>query len=221
MIEDNLEKIKSEYQKIVTPDYLISNGWLDLSLKLPEKGVNPLRLIFARGLVFALVILVLSIGVVGVAQASKPGDLLFGVKVFSEKVAVKAGVNPEISVVRRADDLIDQTKKSSEAAERASEEYTRTLEQGKQDAEERGSTQNFKQTLEKQEQKFTEAQGKDNNSSELKRAAEETARVQGEVKGDKDTNGHDSEENKNESGRSDNGENRSSGNSQDDDREGD
>lgn len=219
--EDKIEELKNEYQQIVTPDYLISNGWLDLSLKLPEKGMNPLRLIFARGLVFALVILVLSIGVVGVAQASKPGDLLFGVKVFSEKVAVKAGVNPEISVVRRADDLIDQTKKSSEAAEKASEEYKKTLEQSRWDAEERGDTQNFKQTLAKQEQKFTEAQGEDHDSSELKKAVEETARVQGEVKGDKGTNGRSDEDNNSGSGRDNNGEDRSSGNSQDDDREGD
>src|SRR3989344_5556202 len=106
MIENNLEKLKDEYQHAKTPDYLISNGWLDLSLKLSYQRRFSWRMIFGRSLIFASIILVLSGTGIGVSQAAKPGDLLFPVKVMSEKVAAKVVDNPDISVVRRADDLI-------------------------------------------------------------------------------------------------------------------
>ena len=142
----------------------------------------------------------------------KPGDLLFPLKVISEKVAVRAGVNPEISVVRRADDLIDQSKKDPTAAEKAAEEYKKTLEQTKQDAQKSGNTKEFKQTLKAQELKFTEAQKEDHGSTELKKAIEETQKVNGEVKGEKDTKNHNSQDHGNSYDHGKNGGGHSSGN---------
>lgn len=218
MVEDKIQELKKEYEKIVIPDYLISNGWLDLSLKLPEKGKFSWHLIFARGLVFASIVLFFSGAVVGVSQASKPGDILFPVKVLSEKVAVKAGFNPEISLVRRTNDLIDQSKKDSGATEKASEEYKKTLEQGSQDAQKSGKTKEFKQTLNAQEKKLREAQNEDNDSEELKEAVEETVKVQGEVKGERDSGEQNSNEHKSNSGHSNENEHRGSENSHSGDR---
>ncbi len=213
MIEDKIKLLKDEYQSIEAPGYLVSHGWLDLSLKLGDHHGFSWRLIFVRGLMFASVVLVLSGAVVGVSQAAKPGDLLFSVRAMSEKVAAKVVGNPDIIVVRRADDLIDQSKKDPQALDRASEEYTKALEQSKQDAQKSGNTQNFKQTLDKQEQKFTEAQKGDHSSSGLKKAVEETQKVNGEVKGEKDSGGRSSEEHNNGSGHSNDSENHGSGNS--------
>ncbi len=190
MIEDKLKQLKEEYQKIEIPGYLTSNGWLDLSLRLPGKGEFSWRLIFGRGLIFASIFLVLSGSVVGVSQAARPGELLFPVKVLSEKVAAKVVGDPDISVVRRADDLIDQSKKDSEAADTASEEYKKTLEQGRQDAQESGRTQEFKKTLEEQEEKLNEEQDNEHERPEIQKAIEETERVRGEVKGEKDSDSH-------------------------------
>lgn len=222
MIENKLEELKKEYKSIAIPDYLISNGWLDLSLKLPEKNKSLWHMFLVRGLVFASLVLFLGVGLVGVSQASKPGDLLFPVKEFSEKVAIKAGVaNPEISVIRRANDLIDQSQKNQDAAQKASQEYQKTLEQSKQDAEKSGDTKQFKQTLEKQEQKFTDAQKNNHGSTELNRAVEETQRVNGEVKGEKDSNRNINQDRNSNSEHSNGGQERNSGSSRTQDRSGD
>lgn len=222
MIETNFEELKKEYKSIPIPGYLISNGWLDLSLKLPDKHKSIWHMFLVRGLIFASLFLFLSVGLVGVSQASKPGDLLFPVKEFSEKVAIQTGVvNPEISVVRRANDLIDQSQKDSKDTEKATVEYQRTLEQGKQDAQKSGNTQQFKQTLENQEQKFTDAQKSDHDSAELKKAIEETQKVNGEVKGEKDTNRNINQDRNSNSERSDGDQDHNSGSSRNQDRSGD
>lgn len=200
MMEDKLRELKAEYQKIGTPGYLISNGWLDLSLKLPEKGKLSWRLFFGRGLVFASIVLVFGGSVVGISQAAKPGDLLFPVKVLSEKVAEKVVDNPDISVVRRADDLIDQSKKDPEGLDKASEEYNKTLEESRQDAQKSGRTQEFKNTLDEQEKKLNEAQNNEHQSEEIQKAIDETERVRGEVKGEKDSDNSEDRDSNDDSG---------------------
>lgn len=210
MIEDSLEKLKSEYHSIVVPDYMISHGWMDLSLKLQAKSGFTWRIFFVRGLIFASFVFFVGTGIIGVSQAAKPGDVLFPVKVLSEKAAIAVGVDPQISVVRRADDLIDLSKNNASGLQKASDAYQKTLDESKQDAVKSGNTKEFKQTLEKQEQKFTEAQKESEDSKELKRAIEETAKVQGEVKGSKDSNRQNTESHENNSDRSEDS-NRDSG----------
>ena len=200
MIEDKLKEFRSEYHSIETPSYLVSNGWLDLSLKLENQRRFSWKLLLGRGLVFATVVLVLSGMVVGVSQAAKPGDFLFPVKVLSEKVVAKVTNDPTIVVEHRANDLINDSSSGSNDSDKAAEEYQKSLLESKQDAQDSGKTQEFKKALEEQEQKLKDAAERDSNREDLQRAIDETQKVSGEVQGTRDSNrsseGNHSKENK-------------------------
>lgn len=85
-IEEKLEKMKKIYLSTPVPDYEVIKEWQVLENVLGEQQKSyPSPFLFRTG-AFLAVILILSGGVVTIAQASKPGEFLYPVKEISQKV---------------------------------------------------------------------------------------------------------------------------------------
>lgn len=186
MIEEKLENFRKEYLKIGPSVYLEHHGWQDLSVKLESRKAANLNMFFGRGLAFTSLILLLLGGVVGVAQASKPGDKLYPVKLAADEVAAKVTGNVEIKIERRAQDVIDVSKDSKGQLDEATKEYQKSLENSKEEAQRSGRQKDFADALDEQEKRLRKAK-EDNPESadELQEAIMQTQRVRGEVKGEK------------------------------------
>ena len=187
MIEDQLEKLRKEYLKTGPPIYLEHHGWQDLSAKLENRKTVDLRLLFGRGLAFTSIVILLFASIVGTAQAAKPGDFLYPIKLLLDEVVAKVVGKQEIKIERRGQEIIDLSSSSSKHLEEAAREYQKALDATKQESEKSGRQQEFKNTLEEQEEKFREAQEKNPTSQDnLEEVIRQTQRAKGEVQGEKD-----------------------------------
>ena len=207
MIEDQLEKLRKEYLKIKAPDYLVQNGWVDLQTRLSAQE-SPNRRFFPKpALIFASVILLFFAGSLTAAQAAKPGDVLYPVKLLSDDLQAKITGKEEIKLEKRAQEFIDLSNSSSEHLEEAARQYQKTLDESKNQAEKSGRQQEFRQSLEEQEEKLRQAQDNNPSSQDLDEAIKETQRVRGEVQGTKDEHSN-GEDNNSHEGNQSNQENR-------------
>ena len=187
MIEDHLEKFRKEYLKIGPSVHLEHHGWQDLYAKLERRQDLGLNLLFGRGLAFASITLLLFASVVGVAQAAKPGDVLYPVKLFSDQIVAQVSGKPEIKVERRGQEVIDLSNHSQEQLDEAAHQYQKSLNEAKNEAEKSGKKEEFNKALETQEQKFKNAlENNPRSANGLQRAIEETQKVKGQVQGQKD-----------------------------------
>ncbi len=184
MRENLLKKAKKEYQDTPLPEYLKYDGWKDVRVKLESRGWILWGLVFKRGLVFVVVALLFLGSVVGAAQAAKPGDKLYSIKVFADKVFAQVTGNYEVKVQRRAAEVIETSKsnESTPAAERADHEYQKALDEAKVKAvgsEKRG---NLTKTLERQEDRFKkESEGNSQTKEKLDDVIKQTERVKDEI----------------------------------------
>lgn len=85
-IEERLEKMKKVYQETSVSDEQMIQEWQLLEGMLGEQQHSSFSPLLFRAFAFATVILLLSGGVVTIAQASKPGEFLYPVKEFSQKI---------------------------------------------------------------------------------------------------------------------------------------
>ena len=187
MIEEKLESLRKEYLKIGPPIYLEHHGWQDLYTKLESRQDLGLNLLFGKGLAFGSLLLLLFGGVVGVAQAAKPGNALYQVKLAADEVAATVLQKPEIKVKRRAQEVINVSSDSKEQLDEATREYQKSLEDSRQDAQRSGRGQDFANTLDEQEKKFRKAQEDNPESADkLEEAIKQTEQARGEVQGESD-----------------------------------
>lgn len=185
MIEDQIDKLRKEYIK-ASPDSLDAL-WQDLSGRLPIQN-RARSLSVTRALIFALTILLATGGLLGAAQAGKPGDLLYPVKLLADEIVANITGKLELKIEKRAEEVIESVKGSPKQQEEALREYQKTLEEIKEQAQKRGKKDQLKEALEKQEEKLKNAQ-QQNPSQNLQEAIEHTQTVKGEVQGQKDEKG--------------------------------
>lgn len=184
MKQDLLVKAKKEYLETPLPEYLMYDGWRDVRIKLEPSGWSLWGLIFKRGFVFAAVTLLFLGSVVGAAQAAKPGDKLYSVKVLADRVLAQVTGNYEVKVQRRAAEVIETSKsiESTPAGDQASREYQKALDEAKMKAVRSGTQEDLLETLEKQEEKFKkESDGNGLNKGKLDEAIEQTEKVKDEI----------------------------------------
>ncbi len=190
MIEDQLENLRKEYRNLTPPVYLVHQGWSDLANQLDERQTTDLRLLFGKGLVFASVILLLFGGLVTAAQAAKPGETLYPVKLLSDSVAARVSGKPEITVEKRGQEIIDLSQKPSEQLNEATKQYQKALDDSARQAKDSGKQQDFEKALDNQKQKFEREIEKNPQSKGLEDAIKKTEQTQGQVQGQK-TESHD------------------------------
>lgn len=84
-MENEINKLKKLYLSKDVPDSLEKDGLVDLWTRV-EKIHTPHRFYFSRMVITAVVIIVALTGFVGFAQAAKPGNVLYPVKIATQKV---------------------------------------------------------------------------------------------------------------------------------------
>ncbi len=182
---ENIENLKKIYLKTPIPKDL--SDWEQVKTRLEEKPRLSLSTYFQKG-AFAFAVVLISLTTVAVgAQAAKPGDTLFPVRVMSDQIKAKITNTPSVPVEKRAQDIIDVSKSPSPRLDQAVTAYQKALDKSTQEVNKNNvitQEENLKDTLSKQEQKLEEVKKKNPDSSKkLDEAINQTKKAQGEVKG--------------------------------------
>ncbi len=184
MIELNLEKIKDEYQNTKLPQYLIYNGWADLKFKLPEKQNHFWKINIGRGIIFASTCILITTFLLAGAQASKPGDALFPVKIFSEDIRATITGNYQQKIENRAQDILDLSTKSQDKLDQAIEKYQQTVKESLEKTKDDQKYNDLNKSIERHNQEIKKIEEKGSNYSNN----EENNRSNTEIKGQKSSN---------------------------------
>lgn len=191
MIEEHLEKLKKEYIKTETTSYLENYGWTNLRSRLDESPApTPVfKPTLAKGIAFAVLLIIAGFGFLGFTQKSKPGQALYPVKILSDKVYSQVTGDYEASINKRAQEVIEQSAKPNGGFEEATKQYQKAIEDArdKREKSDEQKKEEFRRTLEEQEKKFRETLKQNpSHQSQLEEVEEYTKRTRGEVKGKRD-----------------------------------
>jgi hypothetical protein len=104
-VEQQLKTLKGSYARLKPSSLMAQSGWDVLRQRIEREDMNSVfvRRVVRYAALTAVLVLVLSAASAGVVVASfrtSPGDFLYPVKVFSEKVSSRIAIQPqELNVV--------------------------------------------------------------------------------------------------------------------------
>ena len=110
-----LKLLKHEYEAIEPSQLLIEHGWEALRGRIAEEEASWKKPLFLVTTIILLLVLTTG-GTVYAAQSAKPGDPLYGVKVASERVALRLAPSPwkddvvEVILNRRVAEVEEASK---------------------------------------------------------------------------------------------------------------
>lgn len=188
MNEQILAKIKKEYLSITLAESQALRSWDELQPRLLQERPEPVSHFPQRpAIAFAsLMILTIAFILLG-SRFSKPGDVLYPVKIAADKIVAGVTGNYEANIQKRAQDVIESATDPEDGIEEATRQYQEALDEAKQKAENEGKGQEFKTTLDQQEERFRQVQSENPASQRgLQEAIEHTQKVKGEVQSQKD-----------------------------------
>lgn len=138
MTETELRHYKEIYKHISVSDLVIEQNWESLRGILPARQSSVHRHIYQAAFLLAVVSLFFIAGTVKVAQASRPGDLLYSVKIVSDEVIAKVTGKQSTIIEKRAEELIkesehNESNDSTRRVEKAAEAYENALQESKKD----------------------------------------------------------------------------------------
>lgn len=178
-----LEDLKKEYIKTQPSG---NNGWYELESKLGVKMEHKYNFLHTRGLALAAFVILLSATVLATAQAAKPGNPLYPVKILSDNTQAKISGNYEMTIEKRAQDVID-SQESQKNLDKATQEYLNTLEEIQQKPKDEEAQKELENTLKEQEQKFQNAQSQYHwDEDRFGEIIRRIRRARGEVEGARD-----------------------------------
>lgn len=184
-----LEQLKKIYLNIRPSEQETEKSWAEFKGKINSHSRFSFPY-FRYGVITLSLLVVFSAGLAGLTEAANPGSTLYPVKVLSDKVIAKVTGKPEIKIERRADDLIEVTKKSPEPApkkvEEASKQYQKALDETEKEVKkDEKKEERINNSLNKQEEKLKEAI-KENPKSEgkLEKALEKTQEAKEKLQND-------------------------------------
>lgn len=171
-IEERIEKMKKVYRETPVSDEHIAKEWQLLEGMLGEQHQSRVSPHFFRTFAFLAVVLLLSGGVVTVAQASKPGELLYPVKEFSQKVVeeVKQSVPVFNSVIPTPTPLSQEVNDEDQLKQNGQADTVKGAKDEKEgnDYEEKNENSSWNnaggRSEEKEEQKSENGNNRDNHS---------------------------------------------------------
>jgi hypothetical protein len=207
-IEEQLKNLKNEYQSTKAPSYLVYDSWPKLRLQLANKKGNLFSGFFKKALIFAALLLVILVTTAKASQAAKPGDKLYAVKLATENIASIVTGNQNNKIENRVEEIINLTKNNDGKLNDTVKRYEDTLDASKNNTSDK-QKQELKNTLIDQEQKLRGAQTSNSQDQKLiEKALEKTHEVQGEIKGEKDNNSNLEEQQKRDTDKNSNENNR-------------
>jgi hypothetical protein len=185
--QEYLESLKKEYEKTDATLHLKLSGWEQLSRQIdPVAGkkhfwLRNLSIVFA---VFAVFL----IGTYKIALAALPGDILYPVKLLSEKIIEKTSGSNQIVIDHRAAEIIglsNKTEVDNKSLEQVVTEYSQSVNQAEETIKTSGKPSiNFQNRLDEQHTEFD-------------RVGSEHPDIQNEIKGAQnasDTKSHNTED---------------------------
>lgn len=184
MKSNELKNYKRIYLEEKISKQAIEKSWDTVRRRLPQQD-EPKKYYYPAAFMFASMLLFFFLGTIGVSQASRPGDVLYPVKVLSDKVAAKVTGNYHTKVEKRATEVIREADRSPERLEEATKAYKDSLEQAKREAQRDSKDKpEIRKTLEKQEERLKNIHASSSASQKLIReTVSQTQRVREEVKG--------------------------------------
>ncbi|MCL5784603.1 MAG: hypothetical protein M1142_04615 [Patescibacteria group bacterium] len=189
---NEIDKFREIYISCPQPDNL--ERWDQIETKLGKQDSS--RPYIPSSLITAVVgIFLFSATLVGVAQAAKPGDHLYPLKILTDNTIAAVARNPELKVQKRAEDII-KVSSDSGRLEDAIKHYQQTVNDAKKEVQEKSQDQQkLKQTLKDQDKKFTEEAKKEPAfSSKLPEIINEDKKIEGEIKKDQQKKGQSKKE---------------------------
>lgn len=159
--EQYINSLKAKYQKLEAPMHLRESGWEELSKRLEPAPFVTRRFWLMRFAFVTGILLLVSGGFFGfykIASASLPGDFLYPVKRFSERVSEKATGNNQTAIDNRAQEIVtlaQQKEVRSEELKQTVQEYTQNVTQRRTEIHQSGQTSSeFQQKLDEQHKEF-------------------------------------------------------------------
>ncbi len=154
-IEERIEKLKKVYLATEISEQEINKRWQDLEMLLGEQNRRDYAPIFMRSFAILSLVLLCMGGLVAFAQAAKPGEILYPVKVLSEntvkKVKQVAPIFIESKKIEKKIEEQQENKISSSSAKK--EEDKKELEQKKHEDEVKGIEVERKESQSESEKK--------------------------------------------------------------------
>ncbi|MBI2268356.1 MAG: hypothetical protein HYU80_02795 [Candidatus Blackburnbacteria bacterium] len=172
-----IEKLKKEYLKLSPPKTLVEQGWTELEKSLAPQEKFLSLFVFRRGVLFAVIVLFLSFGIlfgslVQAAQGAFPGEPLYPIKRLSEEVIFLTPDKEKVE--RRADEIIELTKKggNKDILGKSIRGYKKTILETKKEILNSGKgKKELDESLNLQEKRFREVI-KQQSSEEVREAIE-------------------------------------------------
>lgn len=180
MIEEKLDKIKSQYQNTELPQYLIYNGWADLKFTLPIQQNHFWNINLKRGLIFASTCLFVTTTVAGIAQASKPGNTLYPIKTLTQDIKANITGNYQEKVEKRAQDVLDLSTKSQDKLDKAIEKYQKTAKESLEKTKDDQKYNDLNKSIEQHNQEIKKIEERDSNYSNSREDDKSNTEVKGQ-----------------------------------------
>lgn len=160
-IKNYLDDLKNEYEKTDATWHLKMSGWSDLEKRIGL--IEPkYKTFWRKSYAFSFAIIVIfAIGLFAsykTVLASVPGDILYPVKILSEKITQKITGNNQVAIDHRAQEIIDLSKKqsiNSNELEKVVSEYKSNVEEAQKKFQDSGRQDiNLQNDLQKQHLEF-------------------------------------------------------------------
>lgn len=160
-LEEHLNILRKEYEKVDATWHLKMSGWEELEKRIDILTPVPKRsrwLSFAVS--FALILLFIGslFGAYKVSLAAMPGDVLYPVKILSEKLVKNATGSNQVVIDNRANEIIGLSKKEGvdkTELQKVVLEYKKNVEATKKMIPESGKqSEEFQKKLEGQHSEF-------------------------------------------------------------------
>lgn len=115
-LEEYLNVLKKEYERVDVTWHLKMSGWEELGKRIDILSPAPKRSLWLNfAVAFALVLLFIGslFGTYKVSLAAMPGNMLYPVKILSEKLVEKASGSNQVVIDNRANEIIGLSEKES------------------------------------------------------------------------------------------------------------
>ena len=178
MNEDILEKVRKDYIHNVAN--IGVGNWDDISDRLSSQNL-PFRTIALRVIVILAIPSLLLTGVVGVSQASKPGEFFYPVKVASEKIVSNLTNRLDFKIEKKAQEVLSEKDENIENKINSEQENKKTFENSKEEIKQKQESRvTITNGPEKKEQKSEKATEENGKGQGIENAKEQTQKVRQE-----------------------------------------
>ncbi len=176
-----LEELRKSYINI--SDNNPDKEWKKLESKLGDQNAYNSPVPYSKIVLSLIGALIILGGFGGVVQAAEPGDTFYPIKVLADNIVAKATNNPSLIIERRGDDVL-KVSNDPKKLDDAIEHYQEAVKDSENMASSSARKEEVKKEINIQGRKFEDEARKNPASSEkLRRAASETQKGNGEVKG--------------------------------------